>query len=164
MPASSRSNNTVSRELRPQGWSAERIKAALNDPAQLLVASRSADARAALELAQLRSAYRKGFQANFWLLAALTGLAFAITLFLMPQRSVDRKDDQEMRDRAIREIEEKKVEKRNRKKGSAGQAEEQESAEVCSAESGGGGAEVAQTASADGASHAEKEPEPPVAR
>jgi len=111
-----RSNNSANQSLRPLGWSSERIKQTLNDPSVLLLSTSPSDAA---DLRDLREAYRTGFQRNFWLLAALTACAFGVTFVLMPQRSVDRKDDQELRDKAKLELEEKKERKRAKRAGGA---------------------------------------------
>ncbi|PWN43280.1 MFS general substrate transporter [Ceraceosorus guamensis] len=106
-------NNVTVSALQPLGWSTERIEQVLNDPSALLQSSIGGSGSnvaplSAEELSQLREAYRQGFSKNFYLLAALTAAAFFVTVFLIPQRSVDRSDDQALRDQAKKELDEKR--------------------------------------------------------
>ena len=71
------------------------LSGAITDP------SSSARLLSPSEERQFQAAYRAGFRINFLVLSSLAALAFFVALFLMPQSSLDREDDELQKRQAL---------------------------------------------------------------
>lgn len=81
------------------------VRQLIRDPVQT---TKSADLTSEQRL-QFQHAYRDGFRLVFITMAALAAFAFFIALAFMPQTSVDRQDDEQQKQDALKRIEGKKA-------------------------------------------------------
>ncbi|KAK0548800.1 hypothetical protein OC845_003419 [Tilletia horrida] len=109
---------TIQSSARAQlGWNGAMLQRALNDPRSL-----EPD-----QLAQFREAYLVGFRRLFYILASLASFSFVIVWFFMPQLSIDRADDQQLK--SGRTPEELAAEKERAEQAAREQAGQQQSRE-----------------------------------
>lgn len=99
-------------DLKPLGWTSAEVRAALDNPSALSLP----EAR----LSELRSAYSRGFRANFIMLAALAAVAFIATLVLMSHRGIDRDDDAALKAEGKRQVREDRARREAKRRGKVG--------------------------------------------
>ncbi|KAF8248817.1 MFS drug transporter [Wilcoxina mikolae CBS 423.85] len=101
-------NNTLQQILSPLGYSTSEIRKVLDDPVDVL-----SGAVGGHELRkEVLAGYQRGFRAVFLVGAGLAVFAFVISVLMMPQINLERKDDEQLKVQAKRDIDEKKQQKR----------------------------------------------------
>ena len=101
-------NNTLRQKLSPLGYSDSEIREVLDDPVDIL--SGAIDGHDLRK--EVLAGYQRGFRAVFLVGAGLAVFAFVISVLMMPQISLERKDDEQLKLQAKRDINEKKQQKR----------------------------------------------------
>lgn len=126
-------NNNLSSKLTPLGYSHSTISAIVDDPVGIWQPS-SRDASILYDLsstqkAQIVEAYVVGFNTVFHVLTGLIGANFLIALFLVKRHSLQRKDEEALKQRGKEWIQHRKEKKRgaggrNLDEAEKGEAEE----------------------------------------
>ncbi|KAF8539074.1 MFS drug transporter [Trichophaea hybrida] len=101
-------NNMLQQRLSPLGYSASEIRKVLDDPVDVL-----SGAVGGHELRkEVLAGYQRGFRAVFLVGAGLAMFAFVISVLMMPQITLERRDDEQLKVQAKHDIDEKKQQKR----------------------------------------------------
>ncbi|GAD92326.1 MFS drug transporter [Paecilomyces variotii No. 5] len=109
------------------------VNSIINDPLSFLSEKDGTDQNSAAIRDALIDGYKRGFQAMFWVMAGLAGLAFLIAFFLMPQLTLDRADDKKLKEEAKAELK-KEAEDKKTKAEKAEKKDEGEPAPVMNVE------------------------------
>lgn len=86
----------------------------INDPLSFLSKKDGTDQNSAAIRDALIDGYKRGFQAMFWVMAGLAGLAFLMAFFLMPQLTLDRADDKKLKEEAKAELKKEAEDKKSK--------------------------------------------------
>ncbi|KAL1859105.1 hypothetical protein Plec18170_002220 [Paecilomyces lecythidis] len=90
------------------------VNSIINDPLSFLSKKDGTDQNSAAIRDALIDGYKRGFQAMFWVMAGLAGLAFLMAFFLMPQLTLDRADDKKLKEEAKAELKKEAEDKKSK--------------------------------------------------
>ncbi|KAJ9205065.1 hypothetical protein DTO164E3_1688 [Paecilomyces variotii] len=90
------------------------VNSIINDPLSFLSTKDGTDQNSVAIRNALIHGYKRGFQAMFWVMAGLAGLAFLLALLLMPQLTLDRADDKKLKEEAKQELKKEAEDKKSK--------------------------------------------------